>query len=109
MQHLRLVSAAVVAAALLAVPATASAALSGHSHGYTLTFKRGVATLKLPGVVKALTPFQIKCGAKGKEESVIALAPLSASSVTAGPASAPKSHRCIIKKRGRTVATVHLH
>jgi hypothetical protein len=109
MQHLRLTLAAVVAATLLAVPATASAALSGRSHGYTLTFARGVATLKLPFVVKALTPFQIACGAKGPEQTVIALAPLSASAVTAGPARAPKSHRCIIQKRMRTVATVHLH
>lgn len=108
MHHLRLTSAVVAAAALLALPATASAALSGRSHGYTLTFRGGTATLKLPSVAKALTPYQIKCGRKGKEESVVALAPLQASSTLQGPAPKPKSHRCIVQKRFHTVATVYL-
>jgi hypothetical protein len=109
MRIIRLTAAAVVAAGALVLPATALAALSGHSHGYSLTFSGGRATLKLPSVAKAYTPFQVKCGAKGQEETVIALAPLSASSTLQGPAARPKSHRCIIQRRMHTVATVHLH
>jgi hypothetical protein len=109
MRTIRLTVAAVVAAGALVLPAAALAALSGHSHGYTLTFSHGTAKLTLPSVVKALTSFQIKCGAPGKEETVIALAPMSASSSMQGPASAPKSHRCLSQKRFHTVATVHLH
>jgi hypothetical protein len=48
------------------------------SHRVCAGFRAGLATLKLPSVAKALTPFQVKCGAKGQEETVIALAPMAA-------------------------------
>jgi hypothetical protein len=109
MRNLRIGAAIGVAVTALALPASALAALSGHSHGYTLTFRGGYAKLTLPSVAKPLTPYQVRCGAPGKEQSVVAMAPMSASATMQGPAEAPKSHRCVIQKRGHKVAVVHLH
>jgi hypothetical protein len=100
---------AVLAALLLAAPAVALAGIGGHDNGYTVRFGGGMAKLYLPGPAKRLQPYNIACGRRGHEETVIGLAAFSAGQrLLSGPSTPPRSHRCIVRQGSHTVAKMHL-
>jgi hypothetical protein len=99
----------VLGAAPAVLPASASAATSGHHAGYSLTFRGGRAIVTLPTPAQRLVPVEVACGRAGKEESVVAIAPLASGPLTlSAPSASPTSSRCIIRRNHHTVATIHL-